>query len=155
MSLKQWSKIISSSSHQTTIITSFKEYLVLIICICLCLCVSEHKYPQRAQALDPLELELQVVVNHLMRVLGPKLLSSARAVRAFNQGAISLACGFFFELHPCGGSCRNILSFRPGFFSLILCPIHWRPSRTQADHSVWVVGYSHIVIGFLELHAVQ
>lgn len=79
---------------------------------------------ERAQALDRLELELQVVVDHLMRVLGPKLLSSARAIHAFNHGAISLACGLFFELHPCAGSCRNILSFRPGFFSLILCPIH-------------------------------
>lgn len=39
----------------------------------------------------PLELELQVVVSHLVWVLGIKLRSCGRAVHAPNFGAISLA----------------------------------------------------------------
>lgn len=56
----------------------------MFICVCLCECVSLVGVGQK-RALDALEVELKIVVSHLMWVLGPKLGSSARAVYALNH----------------------------------------------------------------------
>lgn len=54
------------------------------------MCTGTHVGQQRAS--DPMELELQAVVNHSRRVLGPELGSSERAASAFSHWAISAAC---------------------------------------------------------------
>lgn len=61
--------------------------MILVICICVCLCVVcalRCRCLERSEVSDPLELELQVVVNHAVWVLGTKLGSFARAVSALN-----------------------------------------------------------------------
>ena len=46
-------------------------YVCVCVCVyvCMWLCAYECKHPQRPEALDTLELELQVVVICLMQVL--------------------------------------------------------------------------------------
>lgn len=45
----------------------------LHLCVCVSTCMGLHADTHRGwRALDPLELELQVVVNHLIKVLGTK-----------------------------------------------------------------------------------
>lgn len=51
-----------------------------------------HRCSKKPEASDTLELELQVTVSHLTRVLRSKL-SSARAVCTLNYYTISLAQG--------------------------------------------------------------
>lgn len=58
----------------------------------MCTWVQIHR-SQRCRI--PLELELQVVVSHLVWVLGIKLRSRGRAVHAPNFGAVSLASYLF------------------------------------------------------------
>lgn len=59
----------------------------------MCTWVQMHR-SQRCRI--PLELELQVVLSHLVWVLGIKLRSRGRAVHASNFGAISLASYLLF-----------------------------------------------------------
>lgn len=58
------------------------------MCMCVCVCVSfmcTTCIQVPAEALDPLELELQAVVSPLMWVLGIKPESYARALSAPNH----------------------------------------------------------------------
>ena len=50
----------------------------------------QYKYPQRPETIPwiPLELELWVLMSHLMQVLGTELGSSARRTHAYNHWAI-------------------------------------------------------------------
>lgn len=51
--------------------------------MCLCVCAGTHGSQKRIS--EPLKLELQVIVNYLMWVLGTKLISSARAPSTLNH----------------------------------------------------------------------
>ena len=71
-------------------------YVCLLVCICVLLCVHTCAclpvYAQQMctalggqkRVLDILELQLQVVVSHLMWVLETKLRSSTRTINALN-----------------------------------------------------------------------
>lgn len=52
------------------------------VCVCV-LHVSAHTHRDQKRALDPLELELQAVVNYRIWVLGTELRSSRRASKHF------------------------------------------------------------------------
>lgn len=56
-------------------------------------CLSRYMWEQK-KVLNPLELELHMVVGHLMWLLGTKLGCSARKASALNHGAISSAPRF-------------------------------------------------------------
>ena len=78
-------------------------FLCVCVCVCVCMCACVHVYigadTHRAlkRAPDSLELELQVVVSHLMWVLGMESRSSARATHALKHLAISPAPGLNFD----------------------------------------------------------
>jgi hypothetical protein len=46
------------------------------VCVCMCACIGGDQ----KRALNPLALEFQVVVSHLMWILGTELRSSARTM---------------------------------------------------------------------------
>ena len=72
-------------------------------CVCVCMCACVHVYigadAHRAlkRAPDSLELELQVVVSHLMWMLGMESGSSARATHGLKHLGISPAPGLNFD----------------------------------------------------------
>lgn len=49
---------------------TYHSFNFLVICVCMSAC--EYRCLRRPEALNPLELELQAVVIHLLRVLGTK-----------------------------------------------------------------------------------
>jgi hypothetical protein len=64
------------------------------MCVCTCMCMLAHECRTcggERKVLDPMELELEVVVSCLMSVLGIESRSSGKAACALNWGVISLA----------------------------------------------------------------
>lgn len=60
------------------------------ICVYVCVCV--YRCPQSPEeGVGCLELKLQIVLSHLMWVVGTKPRSSERTASAFNYWAISLS----------------------------------------------------------------
>lgn len=72
---------------------SFIIFNIICICVCGCLYVTCMQMPTKTKkrVLDPLELKSQVVVSHLLWVLGPELKSFGRAASDFKCWAISPA----------------------------------------------------------------
>ena len=77
-------------------------YVYVCVCVCVCVCVlSLHiclcmmympdALEGQKRTSSPLRLELQMIVNHLICVLGAKLGPSARALSVLNFGPISPA----------------------------------------------------------------
>lgn len=109
-----------------------KHYLKNYVCarvsvyMCVCKC---HRGPERTS--DPLELELQVTVSHLMWVLGTKSLSPGRAAMyALNHQCmlltISPALSFIFFYYKNPG--YSHLSKKCIHFScLVLCLFYLVP----------------------------
>lgn len=57
--------------------------MYVYVCVSVCLYVGSHRGQKRV--LDPMEQELQAVVNIPTWILGPKSQISARVVDAFNH----------------------------------------------------------------------
>lgn len=71
------------------------------ICKCECRC------QQRLESSDPLDIVLQMVLSHLIKVLGIKLGSSGRAtVFLTDKPSLLIICLFVFE----AGSCYVVLA---------------------------------------------
>lgn len=65
---------------------------VCVTCMCVShICVVSADAKGRSSVPDALELKLQVVLSHLMWVLGPKPLVSCKVAGTFYRGAISPA----------------------------------------------------------------
>jgi hypothetical protein len=70
-------------------------------CVCMCVCVCGRcvgTCGDQKRVLDLLELELQVVMNHPIWVLGTKLGSPGRAARALKHPAMFSTLSF--EMRP-------------------------------------------------------
>lgn len=61
-----------------------QDLFYLCVCMCLCMCAM-GTYGGWKVASDPLELELQVFVSHLIRAVGSELWTSDRAISALNH----------------------------------------------------------------------
>lgn len=69
---------------EVLLILRFYFWLCVSVCVCVCSMCKWVLCPQRSgekRALDPLELELQAIMSHLMQMLGAKLWSSGKAAR--------------------------------------------------------------------------
>lgn len=69
--------------------------------VCVCMCGGWDTEGDKKRVLDPLELELQAIVNCPVSVLGIELGSSPRAVRILNSWSVSLAPLLFFWTDAC------------------------------------------------------
>lgn len=78
----------SQPLHSTSCpLVLFIYYLFIFMCMCVSLCVCHipvGSYQGQKRVLDPLEPELQAVMNHLLWVLGTFTVSSARAASTVN-----------------------------------------------------------------------
>lgn len=63
----------------------FYKICFICVCACACVCVAMGTYGGWKVASDPLELELQVFVRHLIRAVGSELWTSDRAISALNH----------------------------------------------------------------------
>ena len=130
------------------------KFCLFFICMYLCLCI--YVYHMNAgvwggqRALDPQELELQMVVSHLMWMSVIKLRASSGSVRALRRWAIApvftlslyMACKYF----PCTIGCllhffndapryAKVSNFDVQFIPLWLLPVLF-PSRTKGNFSI-------------------
>jgi hypothetical protein len=90
-----------------------QRLLVLIMCLYGLVNASEGAHRSQKRVSDNLQVELQVVVSHLLWILGTKLRSSRRAMCILNSWAICPAswCAFSYKSLLCASTTGNDAEF--------------------------------------------